>query len=140
MPPSVDARPALPLDLVSALVKEHFGIDGELYPLPGEWDQNLRLETAPGESYVVKLANRGHDAGFLDFQNLAMVRLSDTWTRGVSPRPLDSLRGESIVEARGDDGNAYRLRVLTYMDGEPLATIRPTDVPTLERLGAAAER
>jgi 4-aminobutyrate aminotransferase-like enzyme len=28
--------------------------------------------------------------------------------------------------------------VLTYVDGDPLATIRPTDSPTLERLGAAA--
>jgi len=135
---TVDARPALPLDLVKTLVREHFGVKGELSPLPGEWDQNLRLDTSPTGTCVVKIANRGHDTGFLDLQNLAMARLADGWTAGACPRALDSLKGERIVEVQGNDGNAYRMRVLSFIPGKPLAKVRPTDSPTLERLGTAA--
>ena len=138
MPLTVDARPSLPADLVASLVRDRFGMEGRLSPLPGEWDQNLRLDTTAGESYVVKIANRGHDTCVLDFQNRAVQRLAGRWRPGGCPCPVASIEGEHIVRLEAGDGHGYRVRVLTFVPGQPLAEIRPTDSDTLERLGVAA--
>jgi 4-aminobutyrate aminotransferase-like enzyme/Ser/Thr protein kinase RdoA (MazF antagonist) len=137
MKPTVEGRPCFSSETVRKLVQELYGLDGRLEPLPAEWDQNLRLDAGNAGTFVVKIANRGHSTGVLEFQNAAMNRLSRLWASGKSPRVVPSLSGHEINLVPNLDGAEYRMRLLTYLDGRPFATVQPRDERTLERLGNA---
>jgi 4-aminobutyrate aminotransferase-like enzyme/Ser/Thr protein kinase RdoA (MazF antagonist) len=134
---TVEGRPCLSNDTVRKLVRDLYGIEGTLEPLPAEWDQNFRIDAGEAGTYVVKIANRGHSAGVLEFQNAAMNWLSEHWSSGKSPRVVPSLSGNEISVASNLDGFEYRVRMLTYLDGRPFAAVQPQDERTLERLGNA---
>ena len=94
---TVTGRASFSTDAVAGLVREHFGLEGVFTLLPGEWDQNFRLDVADETNYVIKIANTGASAELLDFQNQAMQRLNDGWRPGVSPIVVPSRAGEAIV-------------------------------------------
>lgn len=133
----VEGRPSFSSEAVRKLVRELYGFDGMLATLPAEWDQNFRLDAGEAGTFVVKIANRGHSTDVLEFQNAAMNRLSELWSSGKSPRVVPSLSGKEINPVSNRDGVEYRMRLLTYLHGQPLATVRPRDKRTLERLGNA---
>jgi 4-aminobutyrate aminotransferase-like enzyme/Ser/Thr protein kinase RdoA (MazF antagonist) len=134
---TVEARPVFSAEAVGELVREHYGIDGALEPLPSEWDQNFDLDAGEAGRFVVKIANRGHPTEVLDFQNAAMTRLTAEWSAAASPRVVESRSRSQIVEVPGSDGVTFRMRVLTYLPGEPMVAVRPVDAKSLERLGFA---
>jgi len=134
---TVEGRPCFSSEAVRKLVRELYDIDGTLEPLPAEWDQNFRLDASDAGTFVVKIANRGHSTGVLEFQNAAMNRLSGVWSSGGSPRVVPALSGKEICPVSNRDGLEYRMRLLTYLHGKPLATVRPRDERTFERLGNA---
>ena len=45
-----------PRGQLADFARAHWGVDGELTPLDGERDQNHRVKTADGASYVLKVA------------------------------------------------------------------------------------
>ncbi|NIO00724.1 MAG: aminotransferase class III-fold pyridoxal phosphate-dependent enzyme [Candidatus Latescibacteria bacterium] len=134
---SVEGRPTFSTTVVRGLIRDLYGIDGTLEPLPAEWDQNFRLDCGDAEAFVVKIANQGRRTEVLEFQNAAMNRLSEIWVSGKSPRVLSSLAGEKIAIVSGRNGALFRMRVLTYLPGKPLATVRPLCERSLDRLGYA---
>ncbi len=134
---SVENRPRFSVDHVRALVRDLYGLDGALEPLPAEWDQNFRLDAGEKGAYVVKIANRGRSAELLDFENAALRRLSEARPSVRTPRVAESLSGESLCEIRAADGAPYRMRVLTYLPGQPLATVPSPGERTLRRIGRA---
>ena len=51
--------PSFPLAQLRDCAREFWGLEGELTPLDGERDQNHRLTTADGTSYVLKVSAAG---------------------------------------------------------------------------------
>ena len=51
-------------DLAARLAREAFGLDGTASPLPGEYDDNFRLDESDGRSFVLKLMHPQRDAAF----------------------------------------------------------------------------
>ncbi|MFB0515731.1 MAG: aminotransferase class III-fold pyridoxal phosphate-dependent enzyme, partial [Candidatus Neomarinimicrobiota bacterium] len=137
MTSTVASRPAFTCDEVRAFVRDHYGIDGAVEPLPAERDQNFRLDGGEAGSFVVKIANRSESAEVLDFQNAVLSRLPELWSSGASPRFVKSLSGDLMGTIRGAAGDEFSVRVLTYLQGEPLAAVFPRCERTLDRLGYA---
>jgi Ser/Thr protein kinase RdoA (MazF antagonist) len=128
--------PTLAQDLVARAVREQFGQAGDYAPLVSERDQNFCLNTADGRRYVVKVTSLAELPETSDFQLGALLHLEGA--------PIDV---PTIVKtSRGDlyghiDAGAdrYRLRVVTWVEGEPLLDAG-IDVRNAARLGDALGR
>ena len=112
-----------------ALAADLFGITARAVPLPGERDQNFRLDTPTGEAFVLKIANGEEDAGLLEAQTEALRRVEAT---GICPRLLPTTDGEWMAQIAGQNGNRHWVRLLTYLPGTPLAR-QPRQTPALLR-------
>jgi 4-aminobutyrate aminotransferase-like enzyme/Ser/Thr protein kinase RdoA (MazF antagonist) len=111
-----------------ALARELYGLDGDAESLPSERDQNF-LVTAGGERYVLKIANATERQEMLEAQNAAMAHLEGT---ALVPRVLPDRGGRLIATAA--DGHFVRL--LTWIPGEPLGSLKPRPPAVLEDLGS----
>ena len=127
--------PRFVLDDARGLTREHFGIDGDVSELGSHQDQNV-LVSAPSGRFVLKIANAAFAEAELDLQNRAMVHLADRLALEV-PRPRAALDGREIVPVeRG--GVTYLLRLVTFIEGEPLTAADHLAPPVLRALGEAA--
>jgi len=108
-----------------------FGIDGTATDLGSHQDLNFRIDAA-GERYVLKVANSTFTRAELELQNSAMESLGGRL--GVSvPQPVRALAGDGVVAADG-----HLLRLLTYVDGEPIQRYRHFAAPLLAAVGQIA--
>ena len=137
MSPVFQPPPSLPLDRVRRLVLDHYELEGNWTPLPGERDLNFRLDTGDGRTFVVKVANPEDSAELLGLQNAAMTRLADAWRSSRAPRPIPSRDGGALCTLDSADGNPVRVRVLTFLPGTPLSGVEGRDPHSLRRLGTA---
>ena len=69
----IAAPPQVPADDISRLVREQYGLNGELTPLVSERDQNFRLTCSDACRYVVKIANAAEEGIVTDFQRTRVV-------------------------------------------------------------------
>lgn len=117
-----------------------FEIKTRARSLPSERDQNFLLANQDGSRYVLKIANSLEEFQVLDFQNKAMThvlgRISE-FSRDLIPCPrvVPARSGEDISRVSGRDGNKYFVRVLSYLEGKPLALVQPHAPGLLEDLG-----
>ena len=128
--PLVYSSPGFTPAEIGAAVSAHYGFDGTLTPLPSERDQNFRLDTPVGDRFVVKIANVGEDPAILDLQQAAFER---TAPLGLS-KVVANVQGERLTRLSGPQGSHW-LRVLTWLPGVPLATVRPKTPYQLQSLG-----
>ena len=104
--------PVLAPDLALALVRDHWGLSGDLSPLTSERDLNYRL-TGPEGRHVVKLANPAEPSSITRFQTRALLHLEPS---GLPvPRVRRTLSGATEVATPHGI-----LRVLTWLEGQPL--------------------
>jgi 4-aminobutyrate aminotransferase-like enzyme/Ser/Thr protein kinase RdoA (MazF antagonist) len=134
---SIESRPSFSSEAVRKHVRDLYGMDGKVEPLPAEWDQNFRLDGGKAGTFVVKIANRARSTELLEFENAAMKRLSDLKASVEVPNILNSLSGDVISTIHGPDGTPFHTRVFTYITGNPFATVQDICDRTLERLGYA---
>ena len=116
------------------LVRACFGIDGDAVPLPGERDQNVRIDAHDGSRLVLKIANGAEDASFLEAQHLAMAAAGD-----LCATPIPALSGRTI-EVVDVGGRPHLVRLLTWLDGEPMGNVPRRSPALLESLGRAVAR
>jgi Ser/Thr protein kinase RdoA (MazF antagonist) len=117
------------------LARELYGIDGTASPLPSERDQNFLITTTAGDRYVLKIANGGEDRAMLEAQNAAMAHVAGRVA--FCPQVLATAAGDTI--AFTPDGNHF-VRLVSYLAGAPLATVRARTPALLEHLGRAIGR
>jgi 4-aminobutyrate aminotransferase-like enzyme/Ser/Thr protein kinase RdoA (MazF antagonist) len=111
------------------VAREVFGVAATASPLPGELDHNFRLRRPDGTSLVLKLHNPQADRDALALQDAVLTHLAE---RAPAPRLL----GSATVTVSGEQRTA---RLLSWLDGRPLAEIHPT-AAQLEQLGAVVAR
>ncbi len=128
-------RPALTSDEALRLAEELYGLAGTLRPLPSERDQNFRLTTPAGESFILKVSGADEAPDHLDFQNTALTWLAEHDRAVRVPRLCQTTAGERMTVIEGADGRAHRVRLLTHLPGIPLAQARPHTPGLLRNLG-----
>jgi len=130
----IQSRPELSAADTLSVIQEHFGLSGELTPLAGERDLNFRLDAPGGERYVVKVSSPEEPDEILDIEVDLMRHVART-TDGFSPAPVAALNGDFIVK-RTDDNGDTRIRVVEYLEGGLLASVRPRTEALLYDLGS----
>ena len=85
---------------------------------------------------MLKIANAAFGEAELDLQNRAMVHLAEHLAFEV-PRPCTALDGSEIVAVE-HDGVTYLLRLVTFVEGEPLIDALHLAPPVLCALGEVA--
>jgi len=137
---AVLTRPAIEIAAAGRILREHWGIDGELRPLPSERDRNFAVRLDGADAFVLKISNLAEDRAFLEMQHKAMAVLA---AAGVPcQRPMDDLGDRDVVEWTPGTGEPSFVRLLTWLPGRPLADLPATERSTglLEDLGRTMGR
>lgn len=114
--------PALPEAAAIALARTGFGIDcARVEPLTAERDQNLLLHGSDGTAWVMKIANPGEAHEITDFQTGALRHLERVAPGLPVPRVRATLTGGTRSVVRLPDGRNSMVRMLTWLEGTPLA-------------------
>ncbi|MDH3797210.1 MAG: phosphotransferase, partial [Desulfobacterales bacterium] len=116
-----------------AIVKDLYGIQATANPLPSERDQNFRMTAETGSRFVLKIANALEDPTMLDCQNQAMQHLN----RHVAfcPQVVEAKSGHLISETRSATGPTHQIRLVTYLPGIPMGSVKRHSSGLLEGLG-----
>ena len=110
--------PAISQDAVARSVADQYGLSGTYAGLVSERDQNFCLTTASGERFVVKIVSSAEETATTDFQIAGLLHLEAAGLGGV-PRIVRTKAGKDCGGI-DSDGIGYRLRVVTYLDGDML--------------------
>ncbi len=114
-----------------------WGMSGEAEELPGERDRNFRITAGDGRHFVLKVSNAFESLATLDLQNSALLHCA-THAAGIElPELVASSDGSYVVRMPDATGREYFVRLLTWVDGTPLALARPHTDGLLVSLGRA---
>jgi 4-aminobutyrate aminotransferase-like enzyme/Ser/Thr protein kinase RdoA (MazF antagonist) len=135
------ARPALARPAIAAAAARHladarYGVTGDMVELGSNQDRNFRL-TSASRRFVLKFSNSAFGEAELQAQNLAAAAVAAAGIR--APRCLPARDGTTILEVESPEG-PVRVRMLDYVEGEPLSERGPFDPDAARRLGALAAR
>jgi 4-aminobutyrate aminotransferase-like enzyme/Ser/Thr protein kinase RdoA (MazF antagonist) len=133
-------RPRFTDDDAARIARERYGVDGVATGLPSERDQNFRVDARNGSRYVLKIANATEDPAVLDLQNRALVHLEATAPDVTLPRLVVTATGEHATLEPDVAGRQHTVRLLTFVAGRTLATVRPHTPSLLRGLGTLLGR
>ena len=111
-----------------AIAEVYFGIQASAHELPSERDRNFLLTARGGEKFVLKIANVREKAEVLEAQNAMLGHLAERVS--FCPRVVPALSGELITLVEN-----HLVRVLSYLPGKPLATVKSQTPELLHDLG-----
>ena len=120
------APPAAAVAAVASAVERQFGLSGDYLPLVSERDQNFHLRSADGQQFVVKVTNATEAAIVSDFHIQMLLYLQQNSVVGT-PQVRLTTDGRPYGDIT-TDGRACRLRVVSYLEGSPLAEAAIDDV------------
>jgi len=119
------APPAVEPAAVLAVARDHWGLEGRLKPLVSERDQNFRLTAQDGRRYVLKIANPAEDPLVTDFQIRALLHIESGAGRDLNvPHIVRTRDGDTRVTI-DVEGVPHVVRIVSFVDGKPLATTPP---------------
>ena len=137
----VAARPALTAAAASRLVREVYGVEGEVTELGSHQDRNF-LVRAADRPLVLKVANRSWGRPALEAQNAALRHVALAGLGIGVPVPVDGLDGLDL-HAVEVDGETLLCRLLTFVAGDPVMSRQHLSrlvVADLGRLAAVTSR
>lgn len=100
---------------VHSLLRQQYGLDGELSTLVSERDQNLALDTSDGQRYVIKIANREESQLAAGMQAAALLHLAGKATHLDVPRVVRARDGALLTDLDG-----HIVRVSSWVEGRVL--------------------
>ena len=116
-----------------AIMKDLYDIQATADALPSERDQNFRMSAGPKGSFVLKIANALEDPALLDCQNQAMQHLNRQVT--FCPKVVANRDGEFISDIQAATGTTHKVRLVTYLPGVPMGSVKRRSSGLFEDLG-----
>ena len=130
-PASADS---IPINRARDLLLSEFGLTCRVSRLPGDRDLNFLAASTDGRRYVLKITGDSVKRDRLEFEN-NLLQASASSLNGVEvSQPVPSRSGEKIVALVGDRSQAHA-RLMTWVDGTPLAGFRPHTRELLRSVG-----
>lgn len=117
-----------------------YGMTGELKPLAGERDQNMRFTNTDGKQYVLKIASPDELDETVDFQIKALLHLQKEDPELTVPVQIKTLSGEQAAVIKNKHKKAHWARLVSYVDGEPLDLYDPLSLETIRAMGRITGR
>ncbi|SCX69573.1 4-aminobutyrate aminotransferase [Pseudomonas sp. NFACC32-1] len=137
-------RASLPSPQLSAaqavvLLRSNYGLSGDLRPLGSQQDLNLRVDSERGR-FVLKICHGDYAVQELQAQHAALKQLAGNGAVKV-PQVIAANNGQDLLTL-DVDGQAVHVRLLEYIDGQPLTRLKhmgPELVSGLGRLCAQVD-
>jgi len=134
----VSPRPAVDGARAAELAAGVYGVDGPVRELGSHQDRNYQVD-GPDGRLVLKVANRSWGRPAVEAQNAALLHIAARDTTFHAPVPVAGVDGALLHEvADGDD--LLPLRLLTYVEGEPLSDVGYLAPVVVADLGSLAAR
>jgi 4-aminobutyrate aminotransferase-like enzyme/Ser/Thr protein kinase RdoA (MazF antagonist) len=129
--PLASAPPAFDDQVARQILRDSFGVTASaLAPLAGERDQNLRVDTAGGQSFLFKISNPADGCQIVEMQDAALRHIEQVDPGLPVMLPLPGTAGEPWVDVPGPDGRTYPARLFTFLPGR----VTPNTVLTTEAI------
>lgn len=136
-PPVISEREA------QDIAREMYGLAASAHRLTSERDLNFRLQNDNGTCCVLKVTNPAEDPSVTNLQTEALLHIQRVAPDLPVPRVFETLTGEHEIRRRFGGLSESTIRILTYLQGEPLhrvarsSTQRRDVAKNLARLGLA---
>jgi Ser/Thr protein kinase RdoA (MazF antagonist) len=117
------SKPHIELSQAEQWSREIYGIEATASALPGDVDRNFLLTTEDGSRSVLKVAEGRTIPLELECQVAALEHLERTELGSLLPRPVPALDGRPFRELRTANDTACLVRMVSYLEGRPMATL-----------------
>ncbi|MBH3429217.1 aminotransferase [Pseudomonas alkylphenolica] len=118
------------------VLQEQYGLSGSLQPLGSQQDLNFRVDSAQGR-YVLKICHGSYAEVELEAQHAALRYLRE---RGVPVPAVISAGSGAQLLALEVDGQALRVRLLEYIEGQSLTRLKYMAPELIAELGRLCAR
>ncbi|MCX2685019.1 aminotransferase [Pseudomonas sp. DCB_AW] len=123
--------PALSEAQAHALLQAHYSLAGSLSSLGSQQDLNFRVDAAQGR-FVLKACHGSYAQVELEAQHAALAYLREQGLPVPAVRPAQN--GQALL-ALDIDGQPLRVRLLDYIDGQPLTRLKHMAPRLIAELG-----
>jgi 4-aminobutyrate aminotransferase-like enzyme/Ser/Thr protein kinase RdoA (MazF antagonist) len=127
----------IPESEASRLAREIFSLEVSAQSLPGEYDANFHLLSAPGREFVLKVMHPAREPSFVEMQCQAQQHLGKRAPHLPVPRVCATPSGDGFAVAATSDGTKRLVCLLTFVPGTVLAKANPHSPELLRDLGKA---
>lgn len=131
-------RPDVTMGEAAAILDTFYGLQGPIVELGSQQDRNYRIDSPEGR-FVLKICRSDYATVELEAQNAAMLHLGGKSGAPRVPLPQRA-RNEDEILFLAVGGVEYQVRLLTYLDGEPLTRRKHLSPAVVESLGDLAAR
>jgi len=122
------------------IARQVYGLRTKAESLPGEVDSNFMLRTVGGEHRVLKVSPPATARQSLECHTRALTYLATTPLAGRVPRVFPALDGRTLPTVdHGSEGSRI-VRLLSYLDGVPLAHVKNRTPGLLRGIGCTLAR
>jgi len=122
------------LERAQEIANDFFGITAEVVKLPGYEDQNFRLRSDSGDSFILKIYHPETSAGFLEFQNEVLKHLASKKLNIKIPTVISNKEGDLLTVITSDKQKRI-VRLLSWVKGRLWAKINPKTPKLRQQLG-----
>ncbi|HDS1734167.1 aminotransferase [Pseudomonas sp. BP8] len=133
---SSQPSPSLSEAQAHALLRAHYDLEGSLQSLGSQQDLNLRVDSAAGR-FVLKACHGSYAEVELQAQHAALAYLAKQGLPVPHVRPANN--GQALL-ALEVDGQPLRVRLLSYLEGQPLTRLKHLPARLMAELGALCAR
>ncbi len=117
-------KPELSPGKIAALLRDQYGLTGEITSLVSERDQNARVRTSKGD-FVLKIANAAEDRSVLELQNAVLKHLAHV-DPGLGVPRLVPARSDVDLFEHTEGAALHAVRLLTYLPGNLYSKVAQT--------------
>ncbi len=130
----LESTPRFSLEQAADYVCDLYGLSlTHTKSLPSERDQNFLFTDTHGDRFVLKISGAAEDRAFLAAQNSMMQHVGRCVE--VCPKVVPAVNGQSIAEVSSSDSQTHLVRLVTFLDGDPMAAVRYHPPELLHDLG-----
>ncbi len=130
--------PGLRVEEAGRVAEHVFGVRGPATALQGERDANFLIRGEDGDR-LLKVANEVEPDALLDFQGAALEHIAARDPALPVPRVVRTRAGKGWTHCEAADGTRLRVRMMSYLPGQPLDRA-PCDSRLFRDAGAFAAR
>ena len=120
--PLETAPPSLSLQEVERISKRVFGRGGRVEALDSERDQNFRLRSTDGESFLLKISNPADDVAAIEMQTEAMLHIKRQAPVLPVMQPLPAMDGSLISGVSAGVDQRLLVRLFSFLPGRMVAS------------------
>ena len=116
-------------------LRKHWGIQGTLALLSGEFDLNFLATTSDGQEFIFKVMRPGCETWLVDMQCAALQHIRDAEPDIPTPYVISADNGQWFKELADESGQTRIAWVTSKLDGQCYRYCAPKSAALIKKLG-----